>query len=135
MLDLFGGTGCISYEFASRGCPDITLVELDSKSIRFINETAKSFDFPIKVLKTDVFRFIESTHEKFDFIFAGPPYALNRLRDIPDLVDSKGLLTPEGWFIMEHNPNHNFDEHPRFFRKRNYGSTIFSFFNSKDAPE
>ncbi len=129
MLDLFGGTGCISYEFASRGCPDITLIELDGRSIKFIQATASTFEFPIRVLKMDVFRFMETTHETFDFIFAGPPYALSNLREIPDIVQTQGLLKPDGWFIMEHNPNHNFDEHAHFFRKRNYGSTIFSFFS------
>lgn len=138
-LDLFGGTGSIAYEFASRGCTDITSVELDGKNVTFIIQTAEKLNMPITVVKTDVFRYIKKCAEQFDLIFAGPPYPLKTLPSIPDKVIQHELLTPKGRLIMEHNPNHKFDAHPNFVEKRNYGTTIFSFFKSnaeKDAvPE
>jgi 16S rRNA G966 N2-methylase RsmD len=72
-----------------------------------------------------------STREKYDLIFAGPPYPLPNLAEIPDLVLQYGLIDGEGWFIMEHNPNHNFEKHPHFYKSRNYGTTIFSIFTNK----
>ena len=127
-LDLFGGTGSISYELASRGCTDITLVELDKRSIFFIQKTVADLSLPIKVLKMDVFRYIATCQTAFDLIFAGPPYPLPNLNTIPDLIFQHNLLNPGGWFILEHNPQHNFDSHPHFLQKRNYGTTIFSIF-------
>ena len=133
-LDLFGGTGSISYEFASRGCTDITLVEKDTGNIRFIHKTFEvlNTDFEPNILQMDVFNYISHCEQNYDVIFAGPPYALQKLNSIPDLIFEHKLLAPEGWLILEHNPNHHFDEHPRFLRKRNYGSTIFSIFEGED---
>lgn len=127
-LDLFGGTGSISYELASRGCTDITTVEIDKVSARFISQMAEQFEFEIEVVKTDVFKFIESCHEQYLFIFAGPPYPLKTIPSIPDLIFKHQLLLPNGWFVLEHNPQHNFENHPHFLRQRNYGTTIFSIF-------
>lgn len=132
-LDLFGGTGSLSFEFASRGCTDITLVEKDRGNILFIQKISQQLNLPIQALRMDVFKFIESANEQFDIIFAGPPYPLPNLDTIPDLIFKHQLLTPESWLILEHNPNHHFDDHPRFHRKRNYGSTIFSIF--EEVPE
>lgn len=129
-LDIFGGTGSISYEFASRGCKDITLVELDRGNIRFISDMKQKLDFPIEIFKMDVFKFIKNCNTQYDLIFAGPPYPLKTLDTIPDKVIQQKMIAPEGRLIMEHNPNHNFNEHPQFVEKRNYGSTIFSFFKS-----
>lgn len=131
ILDLFGGTGSISYEFASRGCPDITLVELDKRSLFFIEQTIERLEFPIKAIKSDVFKFMATCTEQYDLIFAGPPYPLPNLHTLPDLIFSYDLLKPDSWFILEHNPNHNFDQHARFLQKRNYGTTIFSIFESE----
>lgn len=129
VLDLFGGTGSISYEFASRGCKDITTVEIFPKCADFIKKTATEHNLSaIKVLKMDVFDFIKTSHQQFDFIFAGPPYPLPTLNTIPDLIFEFDLLEGKGWFIMEHNPNHNFEKHPHFFKSKNYGTTIFSIF-------
>ncbi|MCB0515363.1 MAG: RsmD family RNA methyltransferase [Chitinophagales bacterium] len=127
-LDLFGGTGSISFELASRGCTNITNVELYGKNVQFIKETAQKLDLPIVALKSDVFKFIAQCKQQFNFIFAGPPYPLPTLAKIPDIVMKADLLLPEGWFVLEHNPNHNFDAHPYFWQKRNYGTTIFSIF-------
>ena len=131
VLDLFGGTGSISYEFHSRGCEDITTVEIFPKCVDFIKKTVEHHNMKgMKVLKMDVFRFIESAHQKFNVIFAGPPYPLPNLNTIPDLIFQYGLLEGNGWFILEHNPNHNFDNHPHFLKKKNYGTTIFSVFSN-----
>ena len=131
MLDLFGGTGSISYEFHSRGCTDITTVEIFPKCADFIKQTAQKHNMSgLKVLKMDVFKFIETTSQKYDVIFAGPPYPLPNLNTIPDQIFQYGLLDGEGWFILEHNPNHNFEQHKHFYRSRNYGTTIFTIFTN-----
>ena len=132
-LDLFGGTGSISYEFASRGCTDQTLVEKDSRSARFIRETNRELGFNIRVAQMDVFKFLTRYEEPFDLCFAGPPYGLEELDTIPDKVFEGKWLRGDGWLILEHNPNHNFEEHPRFFKVRNYGTTLFSIFVNLDS--
>ncbi len=129
VLDLFGGTGSISYEFASRGCTDITTVEIFPKCAAFIKKTAAELKLSgIHALQMDVFSFINNCNQKFDVIFAGPPYPLENLASLPDLVFEAGLVEGEGWFILEHNPNHNFEKHPHYFKGKNYGTTIFSIF-------
>lgn len=135
-LDLFGGTGSISYEFASRGCTDITNIEKFPKCANFIKKTAEEMEFKgFQSLCMDVFSYIKTCSQTYDIIFAGPPYALENLNAIPDIVIEKKLIEGSGWFIMEHNPNHNFDLHPNFHMKRNYGDTIFSIFiNEKNLP-
>lgn len=128
-LDLFGGTGSISYELASRGVPDLTIVEKDNQMFSFIKKTSETLGLKnFKVIKSDVFRFIEQCTEKFDFIFAGPPYALQTIDDLPRLVFAKGLLEEKGWFILEHTPRNNYEGFPFFRSARNYGTTVFSIF-------
>lgn len=129
VLDLFGGTGCISYEMASRGAPDVTIVEKDSKMYDFIKKTAAELAFDnISVIKSDVFRFIESTQEQFDFIFAGPPYALASINELPVKIVENNLLKPGGWFVLEHTPRNNYKKYEHYKTERNYGTTIFSIF-------
>ncbi len=129
VLDLFGGTGSISYEFASRGCTDITTIEIFPRCADFIKTTIKKHNLTaIKVMQMDVFRFIETAQLQYDVIFAGPPYPLPNLNTIPDLVFQHHLIDGKGWFILEHNPNHNFEQHSNFYRSKNYGTTIFSIF-------
>jgi len=135
VLDIFGGTGSISFEFASRGIPDITLVELDRGNIRFIKQVVEKLEFPITVLQEDVFKYMERCTQQYNFIFAGPPYPLKTLDTIPDLVFKNELLKENGILILEHNPNHKFDSHPKFSEKRNYGTTIFSFFIQEEKNE
>lgn len=128
-LDLFGGTGSISYELASRGAIDITIVEKDQQMFSFIKKTAEALNLQnFKVVKSDVFRFIEQCRETFDFIFAGPPYALQNIDDLPKLIFEKGLLNAGGWFILEHTPRNNYESFPHFESARNYGTTVFSIF-------
>lgn len=129
-LDLFGGTGSLSYEFFSRGCTDITLVEAFPKCAEFIRQTFKQLGATgqAHVIQGDVFQFIKNNSGKYDIIFAGPPYALESLPGIPDLIFEKDMVLDKGWFILEHNPNHTFAEHPHFLFMRKYGSTHFSVF-------
>jgi 16S rRNA (guanine966-N2)-methyltransferase len=130
-LDLFGGTGNISYELASRGVNDLTIVEKDQQMSSFIKKTAESLQLQnFKVVKSDVFRFIEHCYEKFDFIFAGPPYALQTIDDLPKLIFEKQLLNEGGWFILEHTPRNNYESFAFFKSARNYGTTVFSIFRA-----
>jgi len=128
VLDIFGGTGSISYEFASRGCKDITIVEMFYPNIKFIKETADTLNFNISAYKQDVFKFIDNCTDCFNVIFAGPPYPLKKIPQIPELVFKQKLLAKNGWLILEHNPNHNFETANNFLKYKNYGSTIFSIF-------
>lgn len=128
-LDLFGGTGSISYELASRGASDLTIVEKDTSMFAFIKKTSADLGLEgFKVIKMDVFRFIEQCTEQFDFIFAGPPYALNTIDDLPRLVFSKNLLTPGGWFVLEYTPRNDYKTFAGYKMEKNYGTTIFSIF-------
>jgi len=128
-LDLFGGTGSISYELASRGAKDLTMVEKDAKMYEFIKKTSAELKLEnFKVLKMDVFKYIDHCAEKFDFIFAGPPYALGNIDDLPKLIFEKQLLNNKGWFVLEHTPRNNYKKFPFYTTERNYGTTIFSIF-------
>ena len=129
VLDLFGGTGSISYEFASRGAPDITIVEKDAEMFSFIKDTAAKIGLQgFKVVRSDVFKFIDSSAEQFDFIFAGPPYALTNIDDLPIKVFEKNLLKTKGWFVLEHTPRNDYKKFAGYKTERNYGTTIFSIF-------
>ena len=130
VLDLFGGTGNHSYEFISRGCEDVTYVDQFGGCVAFAQKTAKTLDIEdqLTIVKADVFKYMPIARGPFDYIFAGPPYALNRIDDIPDLIFEYQLLKKDGLFVMEHNPNHQYEDHPHFWQARNYGKTIFSFF-------
>ena len=128
-LDLFGGTGSISYELASRGANEMTIIEKDPKMYEFIKKTAGELKLEnFKVLKMDVFKFIEHCTDKFDFIFAGPPYALANIDDLPKLIFEKQLLNSKGWFVLEHTPRNDYKKFPFYAAERNYGTTIFSIF-------
>ncbi len=129
VLDLFGGTGCISYEFASRGAAHITVVEKDNRMHEFIKSTSVQLGFGnFSVVKTDVFRFIDTTTEKYDFIFAGPPYAMATIDELPVKIIEKGLLNTAGWFVLEHTPRNDYKKFLQYRTERNYGTTIFSIF-------
>ena len=128
-LDLFGGTGSISYELASRGVMDLTIVEKDIAMYEFIKKTSAALKLEnFKVVKLDVFKFILNCTEKFDFIFAGPPYALTTINDLPKFIFEKQLLKKDGWFVLEHTPRNDYKTYPYYKTERNYGSTIFTTF-------
>ncbi len=133
-LDLFGGTGSISYELRSRGAAACTVVEKDTAMYEFIKKTAESLKLEnFNVVKMDVFKFIGQCTGKFDFIFAGPPYALGTIDELPKLIVEKQLLQPGGWFVLEHTPRNNYEGYPLFATSRNYGTTIFSIFVNKEG--
>jgi 16S rRNA (guanine966-N2)-methyltransferase len=128
-LDIFGGTGSISYELASRGAHDLTIVEKDQVMYEFIKKNAAALDFEnFKVTRMDVFKFLQQCSETFDLIFAGPPYALTTIDELPKIIFEKKLLNPNGWFVLEHTPANNYKAFQHFKTQRNYGTTVFSIF-------
>lgn len=128
-LDLFSGTGSISLELVSRGCARVVSVEADRDHHAFISQCLKKFGTDACTpIRGDVFRFLKSCRQQFDFIFADPPYALKELPQIPDLVFQKDILAPEGIFVFEHGKDNDFSSHPRFVEHRAYGSVNFSIF-------
>jgi 16S rRNA (guanine966-N2)-methyltransferase len=130
--DLFGGTGSISYELASRGAKDCTIVEKDVAMYEFIVKTSRELKLEnFHAVKMDVFRFIDQCTDKFDLIFAGPPYALATIDTLPVKIFEQGILLQNGWFILEHTPRNNYSGSPYFVTARNYGTTIFSIFVNK----
>jgi 16S rRNA (guanine(966)-N(2))-methyltransferase RsmD len=128
--DIFGGTGSISYELASRGAEDLTLIERDDTSIRFIKKTAEALGISSKmnIIKGDVFKFMKQCRDNYQFIFAGPPYALETIDELPHLIFEKKMLSPNGIFVLEHTPRNDYQQHPHFLRMKNYGTTVFTFF-------
>lgn len=128
-LDLFGGTGSISYELASRGAVDLTIVEKDPKMYEFIKKTAKELNIQnINIVKQEVFSYINACNVSYDFIFAGPPYALSTIDEIPKVIFEKKLLKSKGWFVLEHTPRNDYKQFEFYKTERNYGTTIFSIF-------
>lgn len=130
VLDLFGGTGAISYEFISRGAGRVWTVEMNPLHASFISNTARRLGIEgrISVVRHNVFEFLPLCREKFDIVFADPPYALEDLQTLPDKVFAADILHPECWFILEHGDEHSFTGHPRFIREKKYGRVHFSFF-------
>lgn len=134
VLDLFAGTGSISYEFASRGTENITCVDEDFGCIKFINKTAEEFEMSINTIKSDVFKFLETTKLQSDVIFVDPPYAfsLEQFSRIPELIFQNGLLNDEGLLIVEHAKQTDLSKLPNFSYAKNYGSSVFSFFEKTE---
>src|ERR1035437_6852017 len=136
ILDLFSGTGSISFEFGSRGCMNITSVELDRFHYNFICSVIENLNIKriVRAVNADAFKFIGRSLEQYDIIFADPPYELKRLAEIPDLILNSKLLCNEGLLILEHGKTNDFSSHPFFSELRTYGSVHFSFFIQKNAP-
>lgn len=129
-LDLFAGTGSISYELASRGASDLTMIEKDVAMHEFIKNTIQLLGIQnCKIIKLDVFAFLSSCNEKFNFIFAGPPYALTPIDELPKIIVEKDLIAEDGFFVLEHTPRNNYKDYKSFCFQRNYGTTVFSFFS------
>ncbi|MBQ6777346.1 MAG: RsmD family RNA methyltransferase [Paludibacteraceae bacterium] len=127
MLDLFAGTGGIGLEFVSRGARSVTAVEMAHVQQNFIISTCKQLGIRnLNLVRGDVFRFLSADRVRYDVIYADPPYALERLAELPDLVLPH--LKDEGWFILEHGKDNDFTDHPRHVETRTYGSVHFSFF-------
>lgn len=135
-LDLFAGTGAISFELASRGCARVVAVEAYHVQYNFIRKVTRLLGADeLTPLKGDVFKFIAACREKFDFIFADPPYDLPRLPEIPELILASSLLKPGGLFVLEHSKNNDFSHLPCFEERRVYGSVNFSFFRLPDTEK
>lgn len=129
VLDLFSGTGCISYEFASRGATSVHLVEKDPKHISGIRRIIKDLEMEnIRAIHIDVKAFLKTCSIKYDLVFADPPYDLSWLKEIPDLVTASGVLKEDGLFILEHPKGLSFAGHKLLSEHRNYGGVNFSFF-------
>ncbi|MEZ4793491.1 MAG: 16S rRNA (guanine(966)-N(2))-methyltransferase RsmD [Gelidibacter sp.] len=130
VLDLFSGTGSISYEFASRGTVAITAVDEDFGCIKFIDKTAEEFEMNIQTFKSDVFKFLETTQLKANVIFADPPYAfsLEQFSRIPELVFQNDLLEDDGVLIVEHAKQMDLSQLENYSYSKNYGGCVFSFF-------
>jgi len=129
VLDLFAGTGSISIEFVSRECKSVISIEQNERHSAFIRKMCTELKITnLSLIRTDVFKFIDSCHAQFDMIFADPPYELVQLAQIPDLIFAKKLLKEDGLFVLEHSSKNNFDQHPHFVDHRNYGNVNFSFF-------
>jgi 16S rRNA (guanine966-N2)-methyltransferase len=129
ILDLFSGTGSISYEFASRGAERADLVEINPRYSDFIRKTVQLLGLKqVKIYTGDVFRFIIRLKNKYDIIFADPPYDLKNIPEIPELIFKCQVLSRDGWFILEHGRNLDFSGHAHFRELRRYGSVHFSIF-------
>lgn len=134
VIDLFAGTGNISYEFASRGCEKITVVDSNIKCIKFIEKTNQQLSFTIDIIKSDVFKYLKRVKSKADIIFADPPYALplEDFEKIVKLVFENNLLLEDGQLIVEHSVHTDLSNFDHFNNSRKYGGSVFSFFGTID---
>ncbi len=131
ILDLFGGTGSISFEFASRGCRSVDIVEINPNSLKSIQSTINLLGITgINLIRADVFRYIKSCSKKYNIIFADPPYSLKKITEIPKLIFESDLLEQNGLFILEHPKNYQFDNDSHFYEHRKYGNVNFTFFRA-----
>ena len=132
VMDLFAGTGAVSFEFVSRGAKDVTSVDSNSQCIDFIKSSAAHFGVNnLRAVRSDVFDLLKRAYKQFDIIFADPPYALETLPQLPDLIFNSNVLTEDGIFILEHPREFEFEEHPHFWQHRHYGKVNFTFFAQK----
>ena len=136
VVDLFSGTGNISYEFASRGTENITAVDAHFGCIKYINSVADDFKFDINTVKSDVFKFLERTPLKANVIFADPPYDMSSdlFEKIATLIFEKELLLEDGLLIIEHSKQTDLSKHPHYSYSKKYGGNVFSFFEAM-TPE
>lgn len=131
VMDLFAGTGSISFEFASRGACHLVAVDRFAGCTRYITTIARELQLPITAITANVFAYLAKTQEKHDLIFADPPYdfEVDQLLKIVDLAYERELLTAEGFLIVEHSAQNNLSHHPHYAEQRKYGDTVFSFFS------
>lgn len=129
ILDLFAGTGNISYEFASRGAKEIIAVDINNDCVQFIKKTALTLSMGnLKAVRAEAMHFIGLCKVSFDIVFADPPYDYPSISDIPEKVFSAMLVKPGGWLIVEHGEKNDLAHLDHFFEKRKYGKVHFSFF-------
>ncbi|WP_264521033.1 RsmD family RNA methyltransferase [Flavobacterium sp. N1994] len=137
VLELFAGTGSISYEFASRGCTPILCIDGDIGCVNFIKKTAKEFDFDITAIKSDVFKFLEKHTGNYDIIFADPPYGLaqKEFEKIIEMIFESELLDEEGMLVVEHSKYTKLDHMANYSFQKNYGGSVFTFFEFENNEE
>ncbi|RKS02373.1 16S rRNA (guanine(966)-N(2))-methyltransferase RsmD [Flavobacterium sp. 102] len=137
ILELFAGTGSISYEFASRGCSPILCVDGDMGCVNFIKKTAKEFDFDITAIKSDVFKFLEKHKGNYDIIFADPPYGMSQsaFEQIIELIFENELMDEEGMLVVEHSKYTKLDHMANYSFQKNYGGSVFTFFEFEGDDE
>jgi len=135
VADLFSGTGSLTYEFLSRGCPEVTAVDSDTGCIRFIRKMLEEMNAPVKVtaMRSDALEWLKSTGEVFDLIVADPPFERTPADQITDLVLSRKLLRPGGLLIIEHATGNDLSALVGFRGARKYGAVTFSFFESPEG--
>ena len=127
--DLFAGTGNISYEFAARGAEKVIAVDVLDICVNFINKTAQNLSFnQLTALKMNAITFLERNNQAVNIIFADPPYDWDKYDRIPELIFEKKLLLPNGFLVIEHDINVDFQSHPKFYQLRTYGKVNFSIF-------
>ena len=133
-LDLFAGSGAVSYELASRGAVAVTAIEQDAGACRYIQQQARDFELDaIRVVRADAFAFLSKAMTQFELVFADPPYTEPKLETLPGLVRDAGLVAPGGLFVLEHGDRRDFSEEPGFVEMRKYGHVHFSFFDVHGA--
>ncbi|TSJ39166.1 16S rRNA (guanine(966)-N(2))-methyltransferase RsmD [Mucilaginibacter corticis] len=131
VLDLFCGTGNISYEFASRGADQVIAVDRSIHCINYVKDIARQHGLTqIKTYKADIFKYLQLETEQYNLVFADPPYDLNHIPEIPKIIFDKNLLLPDGLLIVEHQSMQNLSNHPAFVEQRKYGHSSFSFFKN-----
>lgn len=132
VLDLCAGTGCISYEFASRGALAVTAIDADKSCVQFIRKTAEKLDLPVQVFQSDLLRFLSKTHQSWDVIFADPPFQIEGEvhQKVVSLVFENQLLNPEGLLIIEHGKTTDLSDEPFYAHSKGYGNVLFSFFKA-----
>ena len=137
ILDLFGGTGSIAFEFASRGAGSVVSVEMNPSNAAFIKKSAASLgiDGIVQTVHHNVFDFLEICSKKFDIVFADPPYAIEGLDTIPDKVLGRGIVVDGGYLILEHPAEYSFAQHPFFVKEKKYGNVHFSFFTPHETDK
>lgn len=132
VLDLFAGTGAVSLEFVSRGAREVTSIDINAQCTDFIKQCSTQLGVRnLHVVRADVFDLLKRANRRFDIVFADPPYALEGLPQLPDMVFDRGVLTDDGIFVLEHPREYSFEEHPHFWQHRAYGKVNFTFFANK----
>lgn len=132
VMDLFAGTGAVSLEFVSRGAREVTAIDINAQCTDFIKQCASQFGVHnLRVVRADVFDLLKRANRRFDIVFADPPYAIDNLASLPDLVFRQQVLTDDGIFVLEHPRDYSFEEHPHFWQHRAYGKVNFTFFANK----
>jgi len=134
VLDLFSGTGSISYEFASRGVKSVVAIEMSMAHFKFIQDTCRALEMDqVTVIRGDAFRYLKKPYQSFDLIFADPPFDHPGLAEIPDLVMSTPILEENGLFILEHPSQYSFTAHPHYLQNRKYGGVNFTLFTKSSS--